>query len=194
MARGSKKWFGGLSSGTPGLPLPDGAFGRVRCPVSESCVAAAETGGREDASVRPERVDGPDGWERRAPAKCFEDGPERARPVTVVNRWLWELRGQWDACAAFVGKLRAGGEALGGVPGRARGQVARYAAAAEGRVGPVCRASGRRAAGLPVRGDDLAPADEHPVAVLPVSDGRGVCGRGAVHLPRGAGPVRVRRT
>ena len=58
----------------------------------------------------------------------FEDGPGAPRPAVVVNRWLRELPASGCAGAELVGELRAGGQGVDGVPGRARGRAVRLAA------------------------------------------------------------------
>src|SRR5262249_31410696 len=98
----------------------------------------------------------------------FEDGPAAPRPAVVVNRWLRELpasgapsASSWETYARAVKEwaefLSGHGVGLFESRERLKSGLSRYAE--------------HRAAGAgqgPVRGDDMGPAHEHPVAVLPV--------------------------
>ena len=102
----------------------------------------------------------------------FEDGPAAPRPAVVVNRWLRELPASgapapssWENYARAVKEwmefLAEHGVGLFDSRERLKAGLSRYA---EHRAaGPVTAA---------VRGDDVGPAHEHPVAVLPVGDRR----------------------
>ena len=101
----------------------------------------------------------------------FEDGPAAPRPTAMVNRWLRELPASgapapstWENYARAVKEwmefLAVHGVGLFDSRERLKLALGRYA---EHRAtGPLQAA---------VRGDDVGPAREHPVDVLPVGDG-----------------------
>ena len=102
----------------------------------------------------------------------FEDGPGNPRLSVAVNQWLRELPasgcpspGSWESYARVLKDWAEflSGHGVGLFDSRdqlklALGKYAEYRAAAGGTA---------------VRGDDVGPAYERPVAVLPVGDRRG---------------------
>ena len=120
----------------------------------------------------------------------FEDGSGDPRPSVAVNQWLRELPSSgapspatWEAYARAVKEwmefLGLHGVGVFDSRERLKAGLSRYAEHRAAGPGPAA-----------VLGHDVGPAHEHPVAVLPVGDGRGPRAGRAFHLPDGAGAVR----